>query len=159
MPTQEQDRQTEKAVPTRRRVRTRSASKSATRRSARSRTRRSAGGRSIAELEQVIESLEKRIAELTSPNTIRSAVAGASNQVGKVASRASNQVGDLVADSLTEIAERMRGSATSVTGAARASTSALQRIGAEMERRPLMTVAIAVGVGFLAAMMGRREAA
>lgn len=158
MPTQEQDRQTEKAVPTR--TRSRTVRKSAARRAnSRSRTRRPPRGRSVAELEQVIETLEGRIAELTSPNAIRSAVAGASNQVSQVAARATSQVGDLVADSLTELAERMRGSAHSVTGAARASTTALQRIGTEIERRPLMTVAIAVGLGFLAAMMGRREAA
>jgi hypothetical protein len=156
MPTQEQDRQTQtgKAAPSRGRRARKGAGRRPNGRSG-ARTR----SRSVAELEQVIESLEARIADLTSPNTIRSTVAGASNQVGRAAAQASNHVGDLVADSLTELADRMRGGATSLTSAARAGTGALQRIGVEMERRPLMTVAIALGVGFLAAMVGRREAA
>ncbi|HET9904902.1 MAG TPA: hypothetical protein VFQ27_14490 [Xanthobacteraceae bacterium] len=107
----------------------------------------------------MIESLEQQIADLTSSSTIRSTIAGASDQVGQAAVRATNQVGDLVADSLTELANRVRGSAASMTGVARAGAGSLQKIGVEMERRPLMTVAIALGIGFLAAMVGRREAA
>jgi hypothetical protein len=125
----------------------------------RSRSTRRAPGRSVAELESVIRSLEEKIADLTSARTIRSAVAGASGQVGQAAVRASHQVGDMVADSLTDFADRVRGSATSVTSAARMGTGALQKIGGEIERRPLMTVAIALGIGFLAGMAGRREAA
>jgi hypothetical protein len=113
----------------------------------------------VADLERVIETLERRIAELTSDGNIRSTVVGASDEVGRAAVRASHHVGELVADSLSGIASRVRGNATSVTGAARSGAGALEKIGSEMERRPLMTIAIALGLGFLAAMAGRREAA
>jgi hypothetical protein len=34
-------------------------------------------------------------------------------------------------------------------------TGAIQKIGSEIERRPMMTVAIALGIGFLAGLAGR----
>jgi len=113
--------------------------------------------RDVGELERVIRSLENRLARLTSPDNIRSSVSGASNQVGNVVTKASNHVGEMVADTLTEVATKIRGGATSVTGAARLGTGAMQRIGEELERRPLMTVAVALGIGFLAGLAGRRE--
>jgi hypothetical protein len=82
-----------------------------------------------------------------------------SQAVNEVVTHASDQVGDLIANSLTDIAGRVRTGANSVTGVARVGTGAIQRIGTEIEKRPLMTVAIALGIGFLAAMAGRREAA
>lgn len=121
---------------------------------ARPRQRRS---RDVTELERVIRSLEKRLAQLTSGATIRSTVSGATTQVGNAVTQASNQVGDMVADTLTDVAAKIRGGATSVTSAARLGTGAIQRIGEELERRPLMTVAIALGIGFLAGLAGRRE--
>lgn len=111
----------------------------------------------MSELEHIIEGLEARIAELTSRNGIRSTIHGATDQMGSVVNRASHQVGDMVADTLAEFAERLRGGATSVTSAARVGTGAVQRIGAELEKRPFMTVAIALGIGFLAGLAGRRE--
>jgi hypothetical protein len=111
----------------------------------------------VNELERVIRSLENRLAQLTSRDTIRSTVSGATHQVGSAVTRASNQVGEMVADRLTDVATKIRGGATSVTGAARVGTGAMQRIGNELERRPLMTVAIALGIGFLAGLAGRRE--
>ena len=111
----------------------------------------------MSELERIIEGLETRIAELTSRNGIRSTIHGATDQMGSAVNRASHQVGDMVADTLAEFAERLRGGATSVTSAARVGTGAMQRIGAELEKRPFMTVAIALGIGFLAGLAGRRE--
>ncbi len=113
--------------------------------------------RSVGELEQVIRSLEHRLAQLTSRKNIRSTVSSATNQVGSAVTNASNHVGDMVADTLADVATKIRGSATSVTSAARLGTGAMQRIGTELERRPLMTVAIALGIGFLAGLAGRRE--
>jgi ElaB/YqjD/DUF883 family membrane-anchored ribosome-binding protein len=113
--------------------------------------------RDVSELERAIRSLEKRLAQLTSRDTIRSTVSSATNQVGSAVTKASNHVGEMVADTLTEVATKIRGGATSVTGAARVGTGAIQRIGTELERRPLMTVAIALGIGFLAGLAGRRE--
>ena len=142
-----------------RRTPARSATRSSNRRRARNgharpRRRRS---RDVSELEQVIRSLENRLAELTSRDNIRSTVSSATNQVGSVVTKASDQVGEMVADTLTEFAEKIRGGATSVTSAARVGTGAIQRFGNELERRPLMTVAIALGIGFLAGLAGRRQ--
>jgi len=111
----------------------------------------------VGELERIIHGLEQRLALLTDPGQIRSAISGATGQMNRAVSSASGHVGDLVADTLTDVADRLRSSANSVTGAARVGTSAIQRIGAEIERRPLMTVAIAVGLGFLAGLAGRRD--
>ena len=124
---------------------------------ARSPARRRAAN--VGELEKTIRNLEKRIAYLTSSQGIRSAVSGATSEVGRVVTRASNNVGDMVGDMLTDVAGRTRGSATAVTGVARSGANALSKVATELERRPLMTVAIAVGIGFLAAMVGRREQA
>lgn len=111
----------------------------------------------ISELEQVIRSLEERISYLTSDRGIRSTVSGATSQVGHAVTRASDHVGDMVADTLTQVAGHLRGGATAATGAARTGASAMQKIGLEMERRPLMTVAVALGIGFLAGLAGRRD--
>jgi len=111
----------------------------------------------VGELERIIRGLEQRLAQLTDPGHIRSTISTATGQMNRAVSTASDHVGDLVADTLSDMAGRLRSGATSVTGAARVGTSAVQRIGAEIERRPLMTVAIAVGLGFLAGLAGRRD--
>jgi ElaB/YqjD/DUF883 family membrane-anchored ribosome-binding protein len=111
----------------------------------------------ISELERIIRNLENQIATLTSRDNIRSTISGATDQVGSAVSKASGHVGDMAADMLIDAVDRLRGSATSVTGAARVGTGAMQKIGNELERRPFMTVAIALGIGFLAGLAGRRE--
>lgn len=122
-----------------------------------------APARDIGELERIIQNLESRITELTNRDNIRRAVVGATDQVGgavsDVVSRASSQVGNYVADSIYGVASRVREGATSVTGAAKTGTSAVQRVAGELEKRPIMTVAIALGIGFLAGLVGRRDAA
>ena len=146
-------------TPVRRSNRTaRNAPRSASRR-AHGRNGRRSKVRDISELERVIRSLEAQIARLTNGGEIRATVSNASDQVGSAVSRASHQVGDVVADTLTQVADQLRTGATSVTTAARVGTSAIARIGTELERRPFMTVAIAVGIGFLAGLAGRREQA
>lgn len=99
----------------------------------------------ISELEQVIRNLEKRLAGIGGGSDgIRSTVTGASNQMGEAA-----------ADTLTDVLDRLRDRAFSVTEAARLGTGLLSRVTNEVERRPFMTVAIALGIGFLAGMAGR----
>jgi ElaB/YqjD/DUF883 family membrane-anchored ribosome-binding protein len=113
--------------------------------------------KSVNELERIIASLEATISHLTSGGTIRSTIHGATDQVGRAVSKASTQMGDMVADRLTDVAGRVRSGANSVTGVARAGTGAMQRVGTEIERHPLMTVAVALGIGFLAGMARRQE--
>jgi hypothetical protein len=134
-------------------VRKRANGRSASRRR-RASSRRS-GAAQISDLERIIRDLEIRIEQLTSREGIRSTVSGATDQVTRAVGNASNHVGDLVADTLTDVADRLRSGATSVTGVAKVGTGAIQKIGSEIERRPMMTVAIALGIGFLAGLAGR----
>ena len=107
--------------------------------------RRRSSATQISELEQVIRGLEQRLTGLGGGRDgIRSAVTGASNQMGEA-----------VADTLTDVMDRLRDRAFSVTEAARLGTGLLSRVTNEVERRPFMTVAIALGIGFLAGMAGR----
>jgi hypothetical protein len=107
--------------------------------------KRTSSASQISELEEVIRGLELRLASFGGGRDgIRSAVTGASNQVGEV-----------VADTLTEVVDRLKDRVFTVTEAARVSTGLLGRLTTEVERRPIMTVFIALGVGFLAGMAGR----
>jgi hypothetical protein len=51
--------------------------------------------------------------------------------------------------------DRVLNRAFSVTETARIGTGLLSRVTTEVEKRPFMTVAIALGIGFLAGMAGR----
>ncbi len=123
---------------------------------------RSAGGNggsnpSVSELQQAIRELEQRLEELTDANGIRRTVNTASDQVGEVVTHASQFVGDALAGTLTDVAERVRAGALTVTTAARVGATAMEKIAGEMQRRPFLTVAMAVGIGFLAGMAARKE--
>jgi hypothetical protein len=120
----------------------------------RTRTKRRAQSVEISHLEQMIRGLEARIANLTSDSTIRHSVSAASGQVNQFVSRATDQVGGMVADGLSDFAHRVRSGSDTVTGVAKLGTSALRRVSEEVERRPFMTVALALGLGFLAGIAG-----
>jgi ElaB/YqjD/DUF883 family membrane-anchored ribosome-binding protein len=119
------------------------------------RRRRAASASNLSQLEQLIRNLEARVSELTSGSGIRSNVRQASSQVGNLMSGATHQVGEAVADTLTEVADKFRNGAHSVTSMARLGTGALHKITDEVEKRPFMTVAIALGIGFLAGLAGK----
>jgi len=102
----------------------------------------------------MIRSLEARISDLTSDNTIRNSVSAASGQVNEIVSRATDHLGNVVAERLSDFAHRVRSGSDNVTGLAKLGTSALRRVSDEMERRPFMTVALALGLGFLAGIAG-----
>ena len=143
------------ATPRAKRAVSRRGTTAATRR--RRRPVRRARAADVGQLEQLIRDLEAKIANLTSDASIRATVNGATSHLGKAVNTASSHVGDLAADMLTDVAGRLRGGANSVTGVARMGTGAIQKIGLELERRPMMTVAIALGIGFLAGLTGRRS--
>jgi ElaB/YqjD/DUF883 family membrane-anchored ribosome-binding protein len=76
----------------------------------------------------------------------------------KGASHAASEAGDYVSETLAETAQRLRNGAHAATDeAARLGSDALRRIEEEVEQRPLLTLAIAAGIGFLAGMAGRRH--
>jgi ElaB/YqjD/DUF883 family membrane-anchored ribosome-binding protein len=71
---------------------------------------------------------------------------------------AADNASDFVSDTVSDAADRMRNGATSVSDeAARLSGDAIKRIEDEIGQRPLLTLAIAAGIGFLAGMAGRRH--
>jgi ElaB/YqjD/DUF883 family membrane-anchored ribosome-binding protein len=75
----------------------------------------------------------------------------------RVGSRTSSQaalaaegIGDAVASTLSTMADRLRGGATSVgSEAAKFGNEAARRLAHEVEERPLVLLAVAVGVGIL----------
>jgi ElaB/YqjD/DUF883 family membrane-anchored ribosome-binding protein len=98
------------------------------------------------------------------------------NRVGRLntltkrgASHAASEASEYVSETLAETAERLRSSAEEATSkvrngahavtdeAARFGNEALRKIEDEIEQRPLLTLAIAAGIGFLAGMAGRRH--
>jgi ElaB/YqjD/DUF883 family membrane-anchored ribosome-binding protein len=87
------------------------------------------------------------------------------NRVGRLntlsrkgASHAASEASDYVSETLSETAERLRNGAHTMTDeATRLGNDALRRIEDEVEQRPLLTLAIAAGIGFLAGMAGRRH--
>ena len=87
------------------------------------------------------------------------------NRVGRLntlsrkgASHAASEASGFVSDTLSETADRLRNGAHPVTDeATKLGTDALRRIEDEVEQRPLLTLAIAAGIGFLAGMAGRRH--
>jgi hypothetical protein len=85
------------------------------------------------------------------------------------ASAAGNQITDAIGPILSEIVDHFRRgqsvaleeaasfSNQAVKSGARLGNNALQRIVTETERRPLVTLAVAVGVGILIGITGRRK--
>jgi ElaB/YqjD/DUF883 family membrane-anchored ribosome-binding protein len=93
-------------------------------------------------------------------NTSKNA-AQAVDRIGETADR----VADTVATALSTMAERFRGGASSMSDqagkmgneAAKLGNDALQRLSREVEHRPLVTLAVAVGVGILIGVASRRH--
>ena len=106
----------------------------------------------IADIERRMKMLERRI----------------ERTAGRASARVANtadHVGDAIIPALAEVIERFRGGARSVGDeaahygqeAARLGNTALRRLSDEVEHRPLMILAIAAGVGFLAAAVVARR--
>ena len=96
------------------------------------------------EISQLMRDLETRVGRL---NTL----------TRRGASHAASEASDFVSETLSETAERLRNGANTVTDeAARVGGDALRKIEDEIGHRPLLTLAIAAGIGFLAGMANRR---
>jgi hypothetical protein len=119
--------------------------------------RKSAFDRNISALEGRLHALEDQIDQLG-----RSAGRRASANV----SAAGDHIGDAIAAAVTEIVERFR-SGRRVAGdeavrfgneaakfGAKVGNDALQRVASEVEHRPLVTLAVAIGIGVLIGMAG-----
>jgi len=100
-------------------------------------------------------------------------LAGMGRQAGRHASANASAAGDLIADTvgpiLNDIADRFwRGQRAAAEGAAdlsgravrmggRVGNDALERIAAQAKERPVLTLAVAIGVGVLIGAAGRRS--
>ena len=108
------------------------------------------------EIGKLMEDLETRVGRLNeiTRRGMKDAAAGASEYVAEKAAGA----GEYVSEKIAEAGERVRGSAHAVSDeAVRMGGDAIRRIEDEVGQRPLLTLAIAAGIGFLAGMANRRH--
>ncbi len=102
-----------------------------------------------------IADIEREIAGLM--HDLENRVGRLNSLARKGASHAATEASDYVSETLSDTAERLRNGAHTVTDeAARLGTDTLRKIEDEVGQRPLLTLAIAAGIGFLAGMAGRR---
>ena len=109
---------------------------------------KSATAEEIAAIEELIGDLEKRLRRLSS-------------NAGREASGASGEISDFVSEALQRIMGRVRESATEAgqslaDEATRLGTGAFRKLSDEVEQRPLLMLAAAAGIGFLAGLANRR---
>jgi ElaB/YqjD/DUF883 family membrane-anchored ribosome-binding protein len=102
-----------------------------------------------AEVDDMIASLEQRIGRI---NALTKQGAG----------HAADGINELVLNAISgltgQVADRAKGNAMSMSDeVARMGSQALRRVVREIDRRPLLTVAIAAGIGFVVAMARRPE--
>jgi ElaB/YqjD/DUF883 family membrane-anchored ribosome-binding protein len=114
----------------------------------------------IAEIEreigQLMRDLEKRVGRLNS--LTRSGVSHAADGARDYVSDTLSETAERLRDGAAQSAERIRAGVHDVGDeTARIGQEALRRIEDEVGQRPLLTLAIAAGIGFLAGMAGRRH--
>jgi ElaB/YqjD/DUF883 family membrane-anchored ribosome-binding protein len=112
------------------------------------RAAKSAAAEEIAAIEDLMSDLEKRLRRLS--GTARSEGSGAAGDVH-----------DFVSAALDRIMNRVREGASDVTAsvadeASRLGTDAFKKLTNEVEQRPLVMLAVAAGIGFLAGLANRR---
>ena len=113
----------------------------------------------LGEIERRLRSLEQQLERVGS-------------RTSASATQAADRVGEIIASALSGIAERFRGGAntfgdeTAKIGseaarlgneAAKVGNDALRRLANEVEHRPLVTLAVAVGVGVLIGLASQRR--
>ena len=103
-----------------------------------------------------IASIEREIGQLM--HDIETRVGRLNALARRGAKGAANDASEFVSDTVSDAADRVRNGATGMSDeAARLSGDAIRRIEEEIGQRPLLTLAIAAGIGFLAGMAGRRQ--
>lgn len=114
---------------------------------------------SVADIESLLTELENRLARV-------SRLARPAARPASAGPRIADRAGDMIATALSEFADRLRGrprfagNEASQRGddALRLGNEALRKLTHEVERRPLMMLAVAVGVGAVAAgLLTRRS--
>jgi ElaB/YqjD/DUF883 family membrane-anchored ribosome-binding protein len=103
-----------------------------------------------------IVSIEREIGQLM--NDIEARVGKLQALARRSAKDAADGATDFVSDTVSDAADRVRNGANAMSDeASRLSGDAIRRIEEEVGQRPLLTLAIAAGIGFLAGMAGRRH--
>jgi ElaB/YqjD/DUF883 family membrane-anchored ribosome-binding protein len=111
-----------------------------------------------------LSALESRLRSLE--NEVQRVGKKAGRNMSAGMSSAGDQIGDAIASAVTEIVERFR-SGRRLAGdeavrfgneaarfGAKVGNDALERVASEVEHRPLVTLAVAIGVGILIGMAG-----
>jgi ElaB/YqjD/DUF883 family membrane-anchored ribosome-binding protein len=108
------------------------------------------------EIGQLMRDLEHRIGRLNS--LTRRGVSHAADGARDYVADTLSETTEHLRNGAAEAAARLRSGAHEVTDeASRMGHDALRRIEDEVGQRPLLTLAIAAGIGFLAGMAGRRH--
>jgi ElaB/YqjD/DUF883 family membrane-anchored ribosome-binding protein len=131
-------------------------------------SRRSRNGhyvsKEITEIESLLHDLDTRLSRLG-----KSAPREGSNGNGHIGDAVFDAVADVLADTVkklrdgtqevtSDMAERFRDGARTLTDeAASLGNQAMKKITKEVEDRPLRTLAVAAGVGYLVGLVGRRH--
>ena len=105
----------------------------------------------VGEVERRLRSVERRLER-------------AGGRASASAAHTADHVGETIASALSSMADRFRGGASTVgdeaakfgSEAAKLGNDALRRLSKEVEHRPLVTLAVAVGVGVLVGLISRR---
>jgi ElaB/YqjD/DUF883 family membrane-anchored ribosome-binding protein len=104
----------------------------------------------LGEIEHRLRSLERRLED-------------AGRHASARAAETADNVGEAVAAALNSVANRVRTGAASINAAeigseaAKLGGDALRRLSKEVERRPLVTLGVAIGVGILIGLAGVRS--
>jgi ElaB/YqjD/DUF883 family membrane-anchored ribosome-binding protein len=105
----------------------------------------------VGDIERRLRSIEQRLER-------------AGGRASATATQTADHVGEVLASALSGIAERFRGDASGMaeeaakfgSAAAKLGNNALHRISKEVEHRPLVTLAVAIGVGILVGLASHR---
>ena len=116
----------------------------------------------LADMERRMWTIEKQLDRLR--RSAGGTMSDVAERTSAGVSQARDRLGDLMG-AVSDLGEKLLGSGRSITGeatrfgneAARAGNDAVRRLVDEVEHRPLMMLAVAVGVGVLIGMQGRRR--
>ncbi len=109
---------------------------------------KSATAEEIAAIEDLVSDLEKRLRRLS--GSTRREVSGASGEVSDFVSEALERITHRVRETASEATESMADETT------RFGSDAFKKLTDEVEQRPLLMLAAAAGIGFLAGLANRR---
>jgi ElaB/YqjD/DUF883 family membrane-anchored ribosome-binding protein len=107
-------------------------------------------------LAQDIASIEREIGALM--HDIEGRISQLNGLARRNAKDATEGASHLISETVSDAADRVRNGANMVSDeAARIGADAMRRLESEIGQRPLLTLAIAAGIGYLAGMAGRRN--